>query len=117
MIGCPLVRYICGSYRISTGRCGEKVTYGNGGGVATGKDGEKANPSDIIVEQQDTGLVGFDGPLKIGISGTTWDQFLTDARSECPNSDVMSTQGEENAPVKDVSSSGLSNNSEDLVSW
>ena len=47
------------------------MTYESAGGVDTSKDGERANADDIVVEQRGTGLIGFNGLLKVEIPGTT----------------------------------------------
>lgn len=43
------------------------MTYEDGSGVDASEDGERTNADDIVVEQRGTGLIGFDGPLKVEI--------------------------------------------------
>lgn len=44
-----------------------RVTYEDGGGVYTSKDGESSNTNNVVVEQRGTGLIKLDSLLKAEI--------------------------------------------------
>ena len=58
------------SIRISTGVAvdhGDRMTYEDGGGEHTSKDGEGTSANDIIVEQRSAGLITLNSVLKMDV--------------------------------------------------